>query len=446
MRKKSIYNFDFGTLTEETETIKISISKEQFSNHQKSEIDSLITSQDDRFLTIEKITEDDQDYHFYFKKDTNLKNGLNLKNEEYPVKVSIAREILKQDILHEYETDNLFISINPSTLYYHPMRTIKYTYAGNQYMPKANYTTLQMYKACVASILSNIPYEKCLATPQDVENEANEFIKEIYAKNSVAELLTFLTDSQDYIEYDYIQNRSKEKSKWKTLLISTASILTIAAIGSALAINSINDNNREALANEYESTIASKDLIIQANEQMDNGEYEKAVESYTKAEADLSEVAEELVEKGQYQLAIDTDENQLENVITKLYQEDEKTAIKDLNGEQLSDKAKAKLADEQAIADNNKNEMLNILNFLDDENTAERLTEAFIQDNDLTNAQKVQEKYPDNQVIAELLEKGDLQSQVEQLEERVKDENNDDEKEKIQKQLDEAKQKLQDFD
>lgn len=446
MRKKNIYNFDFGTLTEETETIKISISKEQFSNHQKSEIDSLITSQDDRFLTIEKITEDDQDYHFYLKKDTNLKNGLNLKNEEYPVKVSIAREILKQDILHEYETDNLFISINPSTLYYHPMRTIKYTYAGNQFMPKANYTTLQMYKACVASILSNIPYEKCLATPQDVEKEANEFIKEIYAKNSVAELLTFLTDSQDYIEYDYIQNRSKEKSKWKTLLISTASILTIAAIGSALAINSINDNNREALANEYESTIASKDLIIQANEQMDNGEYEKAVESYTKAEADLSKVAEELVEKGQYQLAIDTDENQLENVITKLYQEDEKTAIKDLNGEQLSDKAKAKLADEQAIADNNKNEMLNILNFLDDENTAERLTEAFIQDNDLTNAQKVQEKYPDNQVIAELLEKGDLQSQVEQLEERLKDENNDDEKEKIQKQLDEVKQKLQDFD
>lgn len=446
MRKKSIYNFDFGTLTEETETIKISISKEQFSNHQKSEIETLITSQDDRYLTIEKITEDDQNYHFYFKKDTNLKNGLNLKNEEYPVKVSIAREILKQDILHEYEIDNLFISINPSTLYYHPMRTIKYTYAGNQYMPKANYTTLQMYKACVASILSNIPYEKCLATPQDVENEANEFIKEIYAKNSVAELLTFLTDSQDYIEYDYIQNRSKDKSKWKTMLITTASVLGLVAIGGVITSNIVHQNQEQALASEYESTIASKDLIIQANEQMNDGEYEKAVFSYTKAEADLSKVAEELVEKGQYQLAIDTDENQLENVITKLYQEDEKTAIKDLNGEQLSDKAKAKLADEQAIADNNKNEMLNILNFLDDENTAERLTEAFIQDNDLTNAQKVQEKYPDNQVIAELLEKGDLQSQVEQLEERVKDENNDDEKEKIQKQLDEVKQKLQDFD
>ena len=78
MRKKSIYNFDFGTLTEETETIKISISKEQFSNHQKSEIDSLITSQDDRFLTIEKITEDDQNYHFYM---TNLQFKCNNNNK-----------------------------------------------------------------------------------------------------------------------------------------------------------------------------------------------------------------------------------------------------------------------------------------------------------------------------------------------------------------------------
>ena len=178
---------------------------------------------------------------------------------------------------------------------------------------------------------------------------------------------------------------------------------------------------------------------------MNDGKYEKAVESYTKAEADLSKVAEELVEKGQYQLAIDTDENQLENVITKLYQEDEKTAIKDLNGEQLSDKAKAKLADEQAIADNNKNEMLNILNFLDDENTAERLTEAFIQDNDLTNAQKVQEKYPDNQVIAELLEKGDLQNQVKQLQERIQNEKDDKKKKDLENQVKEVEEQLDNF-
>ena len=445
MSNKNIYNFDFGTLTED-ELIKVSISKEQFSSNRKSDIEDLMTSSDDKFLPVYKVTEDDSSYHFYYLKEGYLKNGVNIKKEEYPVKISLAEEILKQDILHEYEAQDIFVSINPSTLYYHPMRTIKYTYSANQFMPKSNYTALQMYKACIASIVSNIPYEKCLATPQDVAKEGNEFIKEIFDKNSVAELLNFITDSKDYIEYDYIQNRSKEKSKWKTLLISTASILTIAAIGSALAINSINNNNREALANEYETVISSKDLTILANEQMENGEYAEAVKTYEKSGYDLSKVAERLIEKGEYQLALDTDESQLEKIITTLYENEDKELIRDLNSDNLSEGVSSKLENEKAIVNSDKNAMMNVLNFLDDENTAVRLTEEFVNQNDLTNAQKVQEKYQDNKEIARILEKGDLQSQVEQLEERIKDEDNDDEKEKIQKQLDEVKQKLQDFD
>ena len=445
MSNKNIYNFDFGTLTED-ELIKVSISKEQFSSNRKSDIEDLMTSLDDKFLPVYKVTEDDSSYHFYYLKESYLKNGVNIKKEEYPVKISLAEEILKQDILHEYEAQDIFVSINPSTLYYHPMRTIKYTYSANQFMPKSNYTALQMYKACIASIVSDIPYEKCLATPQDVAKEGNEFIKEIFDKNSVAELLNFITDSKDYIEYDYIQNRSKEKSKWKTLLISTASILTIAAISSALAINYINNNNKEALANEYETVISNKDLTILANEQMENGEYAEAVKTYEKSGYDLSKVAERLIEKGEYQLALDTDESQLEKIITTLYANEDKELISDLNSDNLSESASSKLENEKAIVNSDKNAMMNVLNFLDDENTAVRLTEEFVNQNDLTNAQKVQEKYQDNKEISRILEKGDLQSQVEQLEERVKDENNDDEKEKIQKQLDEAKQKLQDFD
>src|SRR5699024_3294286 len=282
-------------------------------------------------------------------------------------------------------------------------------------------------------------YEKCLAKPKDVAKEGNEFIKEIFDKNSVAELLNFITDSKDYIEYDYIQNRSKEKSKWKTLLISTASILTIAAISSALAINSINNNNREALANEYETVISNKDLTILANEQMENGEYAEAVKTYEKSGYDLSKVAERLIEKGEYQLALDTDESQLEKIITTLYANEDKELISDLNSDNLSESASSKLENEKAIVKSDKNAMMNVLNFLDDENTTIRITEEIVNQNDLTNAQKVQEKYQDNKEISRILEKGDLQSQVEQLEERVKDENNDDEKEKIQKQLDEVK-------
>src|SRR5699024_11083418 len=391
MSNKNIYNFDFGTLTED-ELIKVSISKEQFSSNRKSDIEDLTTSLDDKFLPVYKVTEDDSSYHFYYLKESYLKNAVNIKKEEYPVKISLAEEILKQDIIHEYDAKDIFVSINPSTLYYKSILTIKYTYSANQFIPKSNYTALQMYKACIASIVSDIPYEKCLATPQDVAKEGNEFIKEIFDKNSVAELLNFITDSKDYIEYDYIQNRSKEKSKWKTLLISTASILTIAAISSALAINYINNNNREALANEYETVISNKDLTILANEQMENGEYAEAVKTYEKSGYDLSKVAERLIEKGEYQLALDTDESQLEKIITTLYENEDKELIRDLNSDNLSEGVSSKLENEKAIVNSDKNAMMNVLNFLDDENTAVRLTEEFVNQNDLTNAQKVQEK------------------------------------------------------
>lgn len=445
MAKKNIYNFDFGTLTDEQEILKLSISKEQFSNSRKTDIEDLKTSDDERFLPIQNITEDDDYYNFYFVKGNQFKNGLKLKNEEYPVKISIAQEILRQDILHEYETDDLYVSVNPSTIYYHPMRTVKYTYSGNQYMPKAHYTTLQMYKACVASILSNIPYEKCLTTPEDVAKEANEFIQEIFEKNSVAELLAFITDSKDYIEYDYIQSRTKEKSKWQNILIATASILSVVAIGGILMTNAVKNNQEEALANEYETTIQHKDLTIQANEQMNNGEYEQAIQSYTEAEADLSKVAEDLIDRGQYQLALNIDEQQLETIIKKYYEADNKNGLQDLNSENLSEATSTKLADEQAIAEGDKNAMMNVLNFLEDENTAVRLTEAFVNQNDLNNAQKVQEKYPDNPEIARLLEKGDLQSQISQLEEQIKNEKNDDKKKDLENQLNDTKKKLEQF-
>lgn len=85
MSNKNIYNFDFGTLTED-ELIKVSISKEQFSSNRKSDIEDLMTSLDDRFLPVYKVTEDDSSYHFYYLKESYLKNGVNIKKKNTQLK------------------------------------------------------------------------------------------------------------------------------------------------------------------------------------------------------------------------------------------------------------------------------------------------------------------------------------------------------------------------
>ena len=136
---------------------------------------------------------------------------MKLKKKNILVKISIAEEILETDILNKYEED-VFISLNPANLYYYPMNTVTYTYVANKYMPRTQHTKLDRYKASVISILSGIPYEKCLSSKEEVKQEGNELIKEIYNQTTREDLLEFIKDSEDYITYDYITNtRNKEK-------------------------------------------------------------------------------------------------------------------------------------------------------------------------------------------------------------------------------------------
>ncbi|MGO3021569.1 MAG: hypothetical protein ACTIH5_11565, partial [Lactococcus cremoris] len=75
----------------------------------------------------------------------------------------------------------------------------------------------------------------------------------------------------------------------------------------------------------------------------------------------------------------------------------------------------------------------NILNFISDENTAERLTQRFIQLNDMTHAEQVLEKYPDNQTISDIISLGkDLSEKNSQK----KDEDDDKKKDEIQGEID----------
>ena len=175
-----VYNFEFGTITDTAETVKIDMDNKQFTHDTVAELkDNMITDNNKLFLPLVDIRESETDVTFYYSKGRKLTNLIEIKKEEYPVKISIAEEILETDILNKYEED-VFISLNPANLYYYPMNTVTYTYTANKYMPRTQHTKLDRYKASVISILSGIPYEKCLSSKEEVKQEGNELIKEIY--------------------------------------------------------------------------------------------------------------------------------------------------------------------------------------------------------------------------------------------------------------------------
>lgn len=453
-KKFNIYQFEFGIVTEEESLVKIEIETTQFSHDTLKEITELPTNEDPLFLDIEHIKESENSMVYHYKKSNRLKNLTTIKNEAYPVKLSIAQKILQQDILQQYSKEDIYISLNPSTIYYHPMQTVLYTYSANRFMPRDNHTTIERYKALIVSILSGVAYEKCLNSPKDVSKEGNDFIKEIYQQKNVSDLLSLVQQSNDYKTYDYIENRKKAEDKIKKnyfYLLTGVIALSLASI-SLLGVKV--SGQAEALSTGYEKQLTEKDTLLQANDNFYKGNYDEAIALYEKTDYDTKQLAADLIEKGEYQKAIDINPASLEKVIKTIYDHEKPEVLLELNDKKLSEKEQAKLADEKGIVNGDTTAMLSTLNFLKDEQTAVRLANKFVEIDDLNNAKKVVEKYPENTEIMTIVENADIekgnqekeraeiQKQIEEKKKKVDESTDDKEKEELKKEISGLQEKV----
>ncbi|MBM6613973.1 hypothetical protein JTF06_04445 [Desemzia sp. RIT804] len=437
-----IYNFEFGTLTDEKNTVKIEMENSQFTYDNIDEIKELPIKKDPLFLDFKGIKESETTVSFLYEKGSALKNLNAIKKETYPVKVSIVEEILKQDILQKYKHTDLYISLNPATLYYYPMNTVRYTYAANRFMPRDMRTTLERYKACIVSILSGIAYEKCLNTPEEVRKIGNDFIKEIYQQRNVSELLSLIQQSNNFLTYDYIRSQTKRERKirQKSLVTLAGISIVFLSISSLLLVKQL--NQEEALASQYEAQLEQKDTLLLANEEFEKGNYDEAIQLYQEGDYEDAQLSEKLISKEQYQKAIDVHNGSLEAIIQRLYETKEQQILVDLNSDFLDESGKSKLEEEKGIVQGDTNAMVNTLNFLTEESTGIRLARKFIDLNDVNNAQKVLDKYPENENLQKLLGIG---KQIQEKTKQMNDSDDEKQKETLQKEVDDLKEQLGEF-
>lgn len=398
--KFKIYQFDFGTITEKEKRITIDIEQTQFTFESIREIMDLSTKNDPLFLEIQDIVTSETSLLFHFKKSEQFKNLTTIKNEEYPVKLSIAQQILEQNILEKYQDEDIFISLNPATIYYYPMETIRYSYSGNRLMPSNNYTAIEKYRALTVSILSNLSYEKCLLNPVDVSKEANSFIQEIYEQKTVAELLALIKDSNNFMTYDYIKGRNQTERKIKrTYQFVLGGVVVLSLVGFSLFGAKVS-KDATIISAGYQEQLDQKDTLITANEKFFDEEYEEAIALYEAIDYEKEKLADMLIEEEQYQYALSGHPESLEKVISMLYELEQRDTILELSDESLDDKQASKLTDEKAIINGDTNAMLNTLNFLTDKDTASRLLNKYIENNDFDNAEKIIEKFPDSEKLS----------------------------------------------
>lgn len=437
-----IYNFEFGTLTDEKSTVKIEMENSQFTYDNIDEIKELPIKKDPLFLDFKGIKESETTVSFLYEKGSALKNLNTIKKEAYPVKVSIVEEILKQDILQKYKHTDLYISLNPATLYYYPMNTVRYTYAANRFMPRDMRTTLERYKACIVSILSGIAYEKCLNTPEEVCKVGNDFIKEIYQQRNVSELLSLIQQSNNFLTYDYIRSQTKreQKIRQKSLVALAGTSVVFIGISGLLLVKQL--DQEEALASQYEEQLEQKETLLLANEEFEKGNYDEAIQLYQEGNYEDAQLSEKLISKEQYQKAIDVHSGSLEAVIQRLYETEEQQALVDLNSDSLDENGKTKLEEEKGIVQGDTNSMVNTLNFLTEESTGVRLARKFVDLNDVNNAQKVLDKFPENESLQKLI---DIGKQIQEKNKQMSDSDDEKQKETLQKEVDDLKEQLGEF-
>lgn len=387
-----VMNFEFGSIKLFKEKIVYEISKNLCSYEQIEDIKSLKKQNDVHFFNLIQVEEDDHTLYLHYERLESMRSLTMIKKEEYSVKLSIAQTLLRENILQQTSE---FVSIHPATIFYYPMQTVKYTYLATNVLPQEHkYSDLDRYKALVLCILTNFSYETCLGEKEEVLKRGNELVKAVVQASTRQEMLLIVEEAYDFVTYDYIQHNSTNKGKLKkrTLYALAASVLfSLTAVGMT---KQHANAQQEQLVQAMEQDMEQKNYSLEANQQIVNGDYEKAAIAMEKAGDSKEDIATMYFENNQFQQAIDTDVSFLEPVIAHYYDNDQSEAVLDLALTEVAEEHSTKLETEKAIVAYDTAAMSSALPFLEDEETAVRMGLAYLTNDDVTSAQKVLEKFP----------------------------------------------------
>ena len=434
LKKKAfqISNFEFGSSHLEGDKLVLELSKDQFSYHKSRE---LMGIQEPRplFLDLVEMTEDDCHVTFTYQMTEHLKPIQDLQKEEYAVKLAICQQIMQDHVLEQKEE---YVSIHPSTVFYYPMQTVRYTYRANAVMPReAKWLVVKRYKALILSILTGVSYEICLTDTASVSRKGNALIQSIAEAQTPVELTEIIDDAYNFVVYAYIQNRTNFTTGFKKktiygVLASTVLVLTAVGVTKYRA-----DQERYEAVAAIETHLVQQEQEIQAQNHLLNGDYAQAVQLYQEVGKEPAFLADLYFQQGLYQEALNLDPTYLEPVIQSLYENGEQSRIIDLTLPEEAADLQAILQLEKHIVAYNTEALLNALPFLENEATATRMGEAFLANNHLPGVEKVLEKFSITTLELELAirqTEADLAQAEQALSEVKEDDKQKEEKKKVQ--------------
>ena len=390
-KKYDLLNIEIGTFKRSNDKLSIKIDKSQFRYDSLSELNELKKHQEN-FIDLDSIVEQENQVILTYKLSKNAKSLKELTKEKKAIRTSIAKRIMNQDILKD---DTYRISLNPANIWYYPMNHVWYVYKANEAMPfDDNFSPLMKYKALVLYCLTGIAYERLLNEPKEaLINNQDPIILQVLNSENIEDLKLAINSIDDSISYQEWQKVDTKEKKTKRKFIITASSIAIVGL---LLVGMVHKNDQKKLIaledkQKIELTKLKYSSMVQSS--LDNKNWKEASEAMKKAGYSKEKQTQTFLSLKEYQEAINADPKELNTVVNEIYKNNDKKVVLDLElptgtEEKIDDELKI----EKAIVSYDSETLASQLSFEENKDILLRMGQAFLENNDMQDAQSVQTK------------------------------------------------------
>jgi len=405
--KRNLYNMEFGTFITTADGLMLSLPKQLFDIPSLEALKQIvgILNEQPEFFEISDVTEDSQSYTINYALDfAHFRNLKSIQKEPPATRLSIAKRIMEQDILSRYDG---YVSAAPANLWYHPMRTVKYTYRGNFNMPYTeNEPNLVRYKALLLYILIGYSYERALRKEYKISEKKNPFAVQIINAESVSKLAQLIAEQEDFVLARNMVMQKKNTRSLAVLAVTAAIALLLSNVGTFFATSNYIAAAADSAVQEQLEVTQSELKELQTNLALDTAlsanDFEGAAAVMTEAGFTSEEIAALMFEHDQLNLALQHSPDILEQILQALYNASETERIFALILPSGSDaELQEKLSMEQAVVSYNTQTLGASWPFIQDKHTLTRAAAAYVNNNNTYPAEQIAARLDSNGHTAE---------------------------------------------
>ncbi|MCQ6281824.1 type VII secretion protein EssB/YukC [Bacillus sp. EB600] len=328
------------------------------------------------------------------------------------LRLALINELLEMDPLNTVKEKVL---IHPRNIFFKDMKTLKFLYRSNQWLPYDEHLKLEQYKILMISMFSRFSYEKYKREKDNLlKKEKDEFLFRIENAKSVVELKELVSQRLQMEETQHflgLETEQQKVKKQKRILAYLSIGVCCAAFGLALFLQQSAVNKVQTVyAMELQKAQQETNLYKLLSEE----KYDEAISFLKKNGGSKKELANVYFEKGEYQNAIDTDKALIKPIVGALYKANKKDEILGLEAE--SDYLKI----EKKIITYDYSSLLSMQAFVKDQDQQLRIGKTFAEHGDLGDAKSLNDRLKSKD-LESMIRKIELEQQVATLKQQIKE-------------------------